>query len=190
MISLCSKKEHPSTVSELLTQIKDLQKANSLSDARKFYDPETASCSGASHVPSQPVNIPSPRVVISRDSGLPLDTRNSMGTSGNVFESRPARKGPSTAFFESSKNLESSSCGLGSGNTLEHGKVVRRDQESSSIPPPRFTQGLGTLNPVSYWRNLFSKWCDGLPEISDIGTASWKIPGLIGVSKLEGQLQD
>ena len=32
-----------------------------LADAREFYDPETASTSGASHVPSQPMSIPSPR---------------------------------------------------------------------------------------------------------------------------------
>ena len=41
------------TVSQLLTQIQDLQnKVNSLSDAREFYDAETASSSGATHVPS------------------------------------------------------------------------------------------------------------------------------------------
>ena len=45
----------PSTVSRLLTQIQDLQdKVNSLADARELYDPETASSSRASYVPSQP----------------------------------------------------------------------------------------------------------------------------------------
>ena len=69
---------NPTTVSQLLTHIQDLQnKVNSLADAREFYDPETASSPGASHVPSQPLNI--------RGSGLPLDTRNSMGTSGKTF---------------------------------------------------------------------------------------------------------
>ena len=57
-----------------------------------LYDPETASSSGASHVPSQPLNIPSPRGVLGRDSGLPLETRNSMGTSGIAFESPPVEK--------------------------------------------------------------------------------------------------
>ena len=52
----------PNTVSQLLTVIQDLHnKLNSLSDARDFHDPETASISGASHVPSQPLTIPSPR---------------------------------------------------------------------------------------------------------------------------------
>ena len=78
---------NPSSVSQLLTQIQDLQnKVNSSTDTRDLYDPETASSSGASHVSSQPLNIPSPRAMLSRDSGLPLDTRNSMGISGNVFE--------------------------------------------------------------------------------------------------------
>ena len=47
--------KNPTTVSQLVTQIQDLQKkVNSLADARDFYDPETASSSGVSHVPSQP----------------------------------------------------------------------------------------------------------------------------------------
>ena len=50
-----------------------------------FYDPETASNSVATHVPSQLSTIPSPRTMRSRDSGLPRDARNTMGTSGNVF---------------------------------------------------------------------------------------------------------
>ena len=35
-----------------------------------------------------------------------------MGTSGKVFESLPARDGPTAALFENSKNLASSSYGL------------------------------------------------------------------------------
>ena len=82
-------------MSQLLTQIQDLQKkANSLSDARDFHDLETASSSGAPHVPNQPLTLPSPRGIPIRDSGLPHDTRNIMGTSGNVFESLLAPEGP------------------------------------------------------------------------------------------------
>ena len=39
-----------------------------------------------SHVPSQPMSIPSPTGVIGRNSSLQLDTRNSMGTTRHVFE--------------------------------------------------------------------------------------------------------
>ena len=52
---------NPTTVSQFLTQIQDSQnKVNSLSDAREFYDAETASSSGATHVPSQHSTNPSP----------------------------------------------------------------------------------------------------------------------------------
>ena len=159
-----------------------------------FTDLETASSSGASHVPSQPFIILSPIGMPSRDSGLPLETLNSMGTSGNVFESLLAREGPSSALFENSRNLASSFRGLKhdiTGNRTEHGRGVRRDPQSSSIPSPRFNQGIGTLSPLyKNWRNSFSQWYDGLPEISDLGNASWKIPRLYGIPKLECQLQD
>ena len=63
---------NPSTVSQLLTQIQDWQnKVNSLTDAREFYDPETASSSAASHFPNQSLNISSPTGVLCRDSGWP-----------------------------------------------------------------------------------------------------------------------
>ena len=137
---------NPTTVGQLLTQIQDLQnKVNSLADATEFYDTKTASRSGASHVPSQPLIFPSPRGMLSRDSGLPHDARNTMGTSGNVFDSPPAREGPSSALLENSRNLASSSCGLGPGNTgnrMEHGRGVRQEPQSSSIPTPRFNQGI------------------------------------------------
>ena len=46
---------NPTTESQLLAQIQDLQnKVNSLSDAREIYDPETASSSGATHVSESP----------------------------------------------------------------------------------------------------------------------------------------
>ena len=94
---------NPTTVSQLLTQVQDLQnKVNLLADTIEFYDPETASSSGASHVPSQPLIIPSPSGMLSRDSGL-----------------------PSSALYENSRNLASSNCGLGpgtTGNILEHGR--------------------------------------------------------------------
>ena len=58
---------------------------NSQSDSREFFDPETASSSGFSHVASKRVSIPSRRGMLSRDSCLQLDTRNSFGVSGYVF---------------------------------------------------------------------------------------------------------
>ena len=61
-------KTDPTAVSQRLTQIQELQnEVNSVSDARDFYDPETASSSGAHHVPSQPSTISSHRTMPSRD---------------------------------------------------------------------------------------------------------------------------
>ena len=162
-------KRDPTAVSQLLAQIQDLQnKVNSLSDAREFHNPETASSSGATHAPDQTSTIPSSRGMPGRDSGLPHDTLNVMGTSGNVFESLPAREGPPSAIFENSRNLASSSRGLrpdNTRNTTVPEREMRREPRKSSIPVPH-----------------------GLPEI--LGNASWKIRRLYGISKLECQLQD
>ena len=70
--------ESKATVNQLVVQIQKPQdKVNSLNDAREFYGLATASSSGLSHVPSQPVSIPSPRGLISGDSCLQLAARNS-----------------------------------------------------------------------------------------------------------------
>ena len=72
---------------------------HSENDEKEFYDPETASSSGMSHVSSQPVSIPSPGGTICHDSCLPHDTQNSIGTLGNVFEDLPAQEGQSSVLF-------------------------------------------------------------------------------------------
>ena len=110
---VCTQKEgSKSTVHQLMAQIQEQQdKVNSLSDAKEFYDPETASSSGLFHVPSHTMSIPSPRGMTSRDSCLQLATRNSFGTTGHVFEDLLAPDEPSSAFFGNSNNLASASCG-------------------------------------------------------------------------------
>ena len=83
-----------------MVQIQALQdKVNSLSDAKEVYDPETASSSGLSHVPSQPMSFQSPREMTSRDFCLQLDTRNSLGTPEHVFEGLPAPSEPIVSIF-------------------------------------------------------------------------------------------
>ena len=65
---------NPTTIIQILAQIQDLQnKRNSSSDATEFYDPDSGRSSGATHVPSQPSTIPSPRTMPRCDSGLPHD---------------------------------------------------------------------------------------------------------------------
>ena len=81
-----------------------------------------------------------------RDSGLPLDTRNTTGTSGNVFQRLPAREGLRSALFEDSKSLASSSHELRpdiTGNTTVLEREIRREPQNSSIPVPRFQSGGG-----------------------------------------------
>ena len=93
------------------------------------------------------MTIPSPRGILGRDSGLPLNTQSSMGTSGNVFEI--PREGPSSALLiihgiwhrvladwdqvlqEMSWNMEE-----------ERG----REPQSSSTPTPRFYQGVAEVS--------------------------------------------
>ena len=102
---------YPRTVSRLLKQIHDTQnQVNSLAEAKEFHDTDTASSSGASHVPSPPVITPSSR-------GMPrfwiaAHNTDTKGNSANVFESPPAREGSVSAIFESWRNVAMSSCGL------------------------------------------------------------------------------
>ena len=141
---------NPTTVSQLLTQIQDLQnKVNSLSGAREFYDPETASSSGATHVPSQASTILSPRTMPCRDSGLPHDARN-IGVLQETFFERPsAQRGRTSTLFNNSKNLASSSQELRpetTGTTRRRESDMKRDPLNTSIPLRHFQSGGGMLN--------------------------------------------
>ena len=86
MKCLCNKRRGPTIVKRFLSQIRDSEnKVNSLAEERDFHNPETANSSGASHVPTQPLTNPSTRSIRCRDSGLPPNTRNAVGTPGDVF---------------------------------------------------------------------------------------------------------
>ena len=80
----------------------------------------------------------------SRDSGLPHSARDTVGTSGNVFQSLLARERPPSSLFEDSKNLEPLS---GRG---------RMQPQSSAIPTPRFNQGSALLNPYCHTGGTYS----------------------------------
>ena len=138
------KKDDPSTVNQLLSLIQDLQDEVSALNEENFYDTETASSSGLSHVPSQPSRIPSLRGMLSRDSGLPHFSRNSMGTSGNVFENLPApeRRSPSLP-----------------GIAMRHGEGLRGEPQSSTIPTPRFSRNLDAWNSVRHTGGTYFQNC-------------------------------
>ena len=118
-----------------------------LERCKRILWPETANSSGVSHIPSQPMSITSLRGMISRDSRLHLDTRNSLCTSGNVFESIPARCAPSSALSENPRNLASSSCGLrpiDTGKIAKHGEGATREPEDSTILTAWFSRNHST----------------------------------------------
>ena len=80
------------------------------------------------------------RCMLIRDSGLPLDTRNIMGTPGNVFERLFARGGQTSTIFDNSRNLAHLSLKLGpdvEGHTRRLEIEMRREPQNSSIPVPR-----------------------------------------------------
>ena len=123
---------NPTTVSQFLTQIQDLQnKVNSLTDAREFYNPESGISSGATHVPDQTSTILSPRTLPRCDSGMPRDTQCGTGITGNVFERPRAEEGLSSIICKNSENLASSSQGLRPDTT---GIARKRDDEMKREP--------------------------------------------------------
>ena len=75
--------------------------------------------------------------MLSRDSRLPLDTRNSTGISGNVFERLPAREGLSSPILHNSKSLATSSQELTpdiTGTTKRRESAMKRELLNTSIP--------------------------------------------------------
>ena len=73
---------------------------------------------------------------------------------------------------------------------MEREKEVRREPQGSSIPVPAVSNWFRILFVLIMPVNIFSQWYDKLPGISDLGDASWKIPRVYEISKLENQLQD
>ena len=129
---------------------------------KEFYDPETASRSGLSHVPSQPMSIPSPRGMFRRGSCLQPDTRNSLGTSGHIYEGLRARGEPSSELFGHLKNLASASCRstpVDTGKIAEQGEGLRKEPQNHAIPTPRFARKFSTWNPFYRTRGTHPPKC-------------------------------
>ena len=86
--------------------------------------------------------------MLCRDSGLPHDTQNIVGTSGNVFERLPAREGRTSTLFNNSKNWASSAQEFRPntpGRTKRLESEMRREPLNTSIPVPRFQCGGGLI---------------------------------------------
>ena len=167
---------NPSTVSQLMAQLRELpNKVNSLSDAREFYDPESGSSSGATHVPDQTSTIfLSPRTLPRSDSGSLRDTQNGTGIRGNVVERPPAQEGLSSTLFNNSKDLASSSQGMRPDTTEITRKIeseMKRKSLNTSVPSPHFQSGSGMMD---YPRIPFSEWNPGnFPD--SMKFQSWKV---------------
>ena len=94
--------------------------------------------------------FPSPRTMPCRDSGLLHDTRNIMGTSGNVFERPLAQEGLSSTIFNNSKNLASSSQELrpDTFETARKNSEMRRESLNTKISSPHFQRRSGLLKHI------------------------------------------
>ena len=104
---------------------------------------------GLSHVPSQPMGIPSPRGMIRRDSCLQPDTRYSRSISGNVFEDLPAPSEPPAAFFGNSRSTASAQCepvSLNTGRLADRVNELERNTHNFAIPTPRFARKFSSWN--------------------------------------------
>ena len=140
-------------------RFRELQdKVNSLNDSKEFCDLETASSSGLGHVHIQPISVPSARGLISRDSWLQPDTRNSLSSSGNFFGGLLARGEPSSALIENSKNFGIVFLRI-EAKKAEQGEGVRQEPQGSTIPTPRFVGNPTTWNPLYRTGGTCSQKC-------------------------------
>ena len=100
--------------------------------------------------------------MLSRDSCLQHDTRNSFGTSGHVLGNLLAPGEPPAAIFGNSKNMASASCGpvpLNTGRIGERVHELERDPQKFAIPTPRFARKFSTWNPPSQAEGAYQQSC-------------------------------
>ena len=175
-------------MSQLLAQIQDLQnKVNSLSDARELYDPESGSSSGATHVPSQPSTIPSPRT-------LSRCARYTEFYGYYRKRSRTTTCSWRTILHSSTiqRILASSSHELRPGTTGTTRRQERvkwkENRLNTSIPLPHFQSGGGMLNRTggTYSHSGAMDYLRFPISELHVGKISW----LHGIPKLECQLQE
>ena len=192
----------PGTRSQIMTKIRDVQdNVNFLSDARDSHDPDSGSSSGHSHVPEQHRIISSSRRRRpSCESGAPRSAQDDTSFRGNVFED-PLAQENSKEFFDNSKNFATSMTRKDrTGNCLEkqltsvsmtpipipcfHKRVRSKGHESANyhtVMTGNHTSGFGTYSQNGMMNDPGYK----IPE-----NASWQIPRLYKISKLETELQN
>ena len=165
-----------------MDQIRDLQnKVNSLSDSREFYDLESGSSSGATHVPGQTSTILSSRTLPRCDSGLPRNTQNCTGSVWNVFERPLVQEGLPFTIFHNSKNLASSSqdLKLDVSETASREREMKSESLNTPTQSPHFQSRSGMLNHTGGTHSH-----DGMmdyPRLPFFGMESWNIAWLYGL---------
>ena len=135
-------RESQTTKIELTSQIKELQdRVNSMNDSRKYQAVESMCSGGLSHVPSQLAVVPSLRGMLIRNRSLRPDIRNSLATSGNVFDNpcSPVNSVSTSHRVKHPWNLDAT---FGNPVQSSTGRLVARSEEQNrdTFPTPRFSR--------------------------------------------------
>ena len=120
---------------QLSVQIQELQDKNSGNDSRDFDDPETARISRLCHVPSHRVIVRSIRGMVTRDSCLQLDTRNSCDMRGASCPGNVHARSLTTTHCERA------------GRSVAKVDELERNTQHVVILTPRFARKFSTRNP-------------------------------------------
>ena len=142
-------------------------KVNSLSSAREFYDPESGSSSGATHV-SQSTLYSSE----SQDHAslrLLHDTRNFYGYFSKLFWTTTCSRRTNLYILQQFKEF---------GILLSRIETwyYRNYKETGEWHEKRTVEHVNPFTTLPKWRwNVESYWCDRLSELSDFGIASVEI---------------
>ena len=125
--------ERRSTVNHLMFQIQEQQdKVSSLNDAKECDESETASSSGLSHDPSQPLSTPSPRFDLPRFLHCTLLHGTHLVHQDTFLKIHLLQVNHRQQFFRNSKNLASAPCepvSLNTGRLAEQANDLEEPSE-------------------------------------------------------------
>ena len=145
-----------------------------------FHDPASSSSSGRSHVPQQPLITSSSRTKPSRESWLLRNTWEDMSIPGSVFACQPVRQNPDELYNDSGTLATSSRMNRQSSNSKKWERrtsasntdtLLSRESKKEKSWQWRLSNVYDTWPCFSYW-DLYSKWHDKSPGLSNTGNAS------------------
>ena len=100
--------------------------------------------------------------MIRLDSCLQLDTRNSFGIPGNIFEDLFAPSEPPTACFGNARSLADTHCepvSLNKEISATKGNELERSIQNFALPTPRFARKFQAWNPPSHVQGAYPQNC-------------------------------